>query len=157
MRAMLTMGAVLLALCAVALADDLTLERRKELEKKAQELGDKAYQQYQLGKVIEARELLREVVATYRALYPSKDYAQGHPDLARGLNSLANLHQAAGEYAKAEPLFREVLATYRALYPGEHFPQGHADLARSINNLATLHQHAGEYAKAEPLFREALD
>jgi len=38
------------------------------------------------------------------------------------INSLAFLHQAAGEYAKAEPLYREALAMRRALHSKDNTP-----------------------------------
>jgi hypothetical protein len=42
-------------------------------------------------------------------------YPQGHPDLATGINNLAYLHGARGEYAKARPLFERALKMYREL------------------------------------------
>jgi CHAT domain-containing protein len=92
-----------------------------------------------------------------RALFPKSNYPDGHPFLARSLNNLGSLHQAAGEYGKAEPFFREALEMHRALFPKSKYPDGHPYLANSINNLGALHHYAGEYGKAEPLYREALE
>jgi CHAT domain-containing protein len=156
MRALLIGWVVVLAACAVAAADDLTPAQRKELEQKAFDLSREGARQYQAGDYAKAKELLREALAIYRALYPKEKYPQGHPDLAVSLGNLGDLHRFGGEYAKAEPLLKEALAMFRAMYPKDRYPQGHAYLATSINNLGQLHRFGGEYAKAEPLLKEAL-
>src|SRR5262245_23448129 len=109
MRALLTAGAVMLALSAAAWADDLTPERRRELEKKADELSEAGGQHYQRGEYTKARESFREALEIRRTLYPKKDYPRGHPDLARSITHLGYLHQQLGEYSRAEPLFQEAL------------------------------------------------
>src|SRR5262245_62113090 len=121
MRALLTAGAALLALGAVALADDLTPERRRELEKKADELSEAGGQHYQRGEYDKARESFREALELRRTLYPKKDYPRGHAHLAAGINNLATLHMAMGEYAEAEPLCREALDMDRALFPRDKY------------------------------------
>jgi CHAT domain-containing protein len=160
MRLTLTILAVLLSLLLAAAAadkdDKLTPERRRELEKKATELNKQGEKQYERGNLAKARGLCRQALDMRRALYPKKDFPNGHPDLAESITNVAFLHHAAGEYAKAEALYREALGMWRALYPKDKYPTGHADLADCINRFALLHKDAGEYAKAEPLFREAL-
>ena len=139
MRALLTTLAVLPALCAVTLADDLTPQRRQELEKKAQDLDQEALREYQHGAYAKAVELLTEALDINRQLYPKGKYSDGHPQLANSLSALGMVYHVSGEYGLAEPLFREALAMYRALFPRAKYPQGHPDLALSIHNLASLH------------------
>jgi CHAT domain-containing protein len=159
MRALVTMSAMVL-LALPLMADDkdkdLTPERRQELEKKALALKEEGDRQYRAGNHVKAKELFRAVLDMRRALYPKKDYPNGHPDLAQSINGLGFLHKAAREFGKAEALFREALGMYRAQFPREKYPSGHPILALSISNLGLLHQDAGEYGKAKPLFREAL-
>src|SRR5262245_61529771 len=138
MRALLTTGAVLLALCAAAPADDLTPQRRQELEKKSAELTTEGEQQYQRGDYGKAGELFREALELRRTLYPKDKYPQGHADLAYSLNNLGLLHWAAGAHAQAEAAYREALEMYRALYSKEKFPQGQPDLANTVSNLGLL-------------------
>src|SRR2546429_448842 len=147
MRMIGVIVALLLALPAMAAdkLDELTPERRQEMQKKAVELTAEAGRQYQRGEYVKARNLFHEALEIRRVLYPKGPHPKGHADLARSINTLAGLHRAAGEYGKAEPLCREALDMCRALYPKEQYPKGHADLARSINNLAALHKAAGEY------------
>jgi len=69
-----------------------------------------------------------------------------HPDVATGLNNLAELYDDQGRYAEAEPLYQRALALReQALGPT------HPDLATSLNNLAVLYNHQGRYAEAEPV------
>jgi CHAT domain-containing protein len=160
MRVILTLAA-LLALTVPAPAadkpDELTPERRKELEAKVLELNERGTDYYQRGDYVKAKASFREVLEICRTLYPKEQYPKGHPYLVGGINNLAAMHQMAGEYEEAEPLFREAVKLYRAMYPKEEFPNGHTDLAAALNNLAFLDQSMGEYRKAEPLYREALD
>src|SRR6516164_5028786 len=103
MRGMLTMLAVV-ALALPLRADDkdndLTPERRQELEKKAAALNAEGLRQYRAGSYVKAKEVLHEALDLYRALYPPKDYPKGHPGLATSINNLVALYQAAGEYGK---------------------------------------------------------
>jgi CHAT domain-containing protein len=160
MRVTSLMAAVLLALAVSAPAadepDELTPERRQELEKKAEDLTKEGERQHAAGDYAKAKESFREALDMTRALYPKDKFPQGHADLAQSINNLAVLHLAAGEFGKAEPLLKEALDMRRALFPKENYPKGHPLLAESINNLAMLRRDAGEFGKAEPLLKEAL-
>jgi CHAT domain-containing protein/Flp pilus assembly protein TadD len=136
--------------------EQLTPERRQELEKKAVALNEEGWRHNETGNYAKAIEVFREALESTRALYPKGQYPDGHPDLATSINCLGFMHYSAGEYGKAEPLLRDGLDMRRALYPESQFPDGHPDLARSLNNLGVLHLDAGAYGKAESLFREAL-
>jgi CHAT domain-containing protein len=154
--AMMVLLALPVAAYAADKSEELTPQRRQELEKKADDRNEEAARQYQLGNFVKARQACREVLEIHRRLYPKEKYPQGHPDLANSLNNLAFVYQAAGEDGQAEPLYQEALTMTRALYPKDKYPHGHSDLARSLNNLALLHFYAGEYGRAEPLLKEAL-
>jgi CHAT domain-containing protein len=159
MRVTSAIVAALLALAPSAAGEpeDLTPERRKEVEKRAADLHTEGERLYAAGDYAKARASFREALAMYRALYPKERYPQGHANLATCINNLAVAHKVAGEYGQAEPLYREALGMRRAIYPKDQYPQGHPDLVSSINNLARLHRATGEYGQAEPLYREALD
>jgi tetratricopeptide (TPR) repeat protein len=74
-----------------------------------------------------------------------------HPSVATGLNNLAVVLKAKGDYAGAEPLFRQSLEIReKALGPN------HPETADSLYNLADLFDARGDYADAEPLYRQAL-
>jgi CHAT domain-containing protein len=161
MRATVTTATVLLAWVVQAAAADkpqeLTPEKRQELETKALQLNEEGEQQYQRGNLVKARESFRELVEVGRALYPKEQFPDGHPALAAGLSWLARVYDKAREYSQAEACYRQALAMYRALYPKKKYPQGHSDLAVTINNLGFMYQSAGEFDKAEPLLKEALE
>ncbi len=78
-------------------------------------------------------------------------YGPDHPDVARGLNNLAELLLATNRFAEAEPLLRRALAIDEASYG-----PAHPTVARDLNNLALLLQDTNRLAEAEPLFRRAL-
>jgi hypothetical protein len=67
------------------------------------------------GECGKAEPLLKEALSMDRALYPEKDFSQGHPYFAASLINLAALHSYMGEYGKAETLYREAMAMYRSL------------------------------------------
>jgi CHAT domain-containing protein len=92
----------------------------------------------------------------YRALYPKKDYPNGHPAIANSIDTLATLYHTAGQYSKAEAALQELLAMCRALYPKKDYPNGHTQLATSIHNLARRYHDDGKAGNAEPLYREVL-
>jgi CHAT domain-containing protein/Tfp pilus assembly protein PilF len=159
MRRTAVIVAALLGLSAPAAGgpDELTPERRQELEKKADDLTQEGIRQYEARDYAKAKESFRQALDTRRALYPKDKFPQGHADIAKTVSWLGGVHQAAGESGKAEALFREALDMNRALYPRDKFPEGHADVARSLANLADLYHDAREYRKAEPLLREAVE
>ncbi len=100
-----------------------------------------------LARYNEAEPNLRKSLAIRRAALPA-----GHPDIATGLNNLANLLYAQNKLAETEPLYREALAIWRAALPA-----GHPEIATGLSNLAALLHDQNEPAEAEPLFREALE
>jgi tetratricopeptide (TPR) repeat protein len=74
-----------------------------------------------------------------------------HPDVAQGLNNLAELYHTQGKYEEAEPLYQRALKIReQALGPQ------HPDVAQSLNNLAALYHEQGKYEEAEPLYQRAL-
>ena len=161
MRVTSLIAAVLLALAVSAPAaddpDELTPERRKELEKKSGDLYEEAQRQADRGAYDKAAELLKEALDISRRLYPKEKFPEGHPSIAFCLNGLGAALDARGEYAKAEALWREVLEMRRRLYPPEKFPGGHAELANSLYSLGYVLRKQGEYDKAEPFCHDAVD
>src|SRR5262245_50087613 len=99
---MRTIGMVVLLLlscgCATAAdpAEDLTPERRQELEKKAAGFAAEGDRYYRAGNYAKAIEVVREALDIRRALYPKAQYPDGHPQLAQSISWLGFLHQAAG-------------------------------------------------------------
>ena len=61
------------------------------------------------------------------------DQAPEHPETATGLNHLALLLHARGDYTAAEPLYRRALSIRESALDPEH-----PDTAASLNNLAVL-------------------
>ncbi len=78
-------------------------------------------------------------------------FGPDHPDVARDLNNLAQLLQAANRLSEAEPLMRRALSIDEA-----SFGPDHPDVARDLNNLASLLQATNRLSEAEPLMRRAL-
>ncbi len=74
-----------------------------------------------------------------------------HPDVARSLNSLAELYMEQGKYGEAEPLCNQALAIDTKVLGPEH-----PDVAFTLNSLAVLYQEEGKYAEAERLYNQAL-
>jgi tetratricopeptide (TPR) repeat protein len=74
-----------------------------------------------------------------------------HPDVATGLNNLANLYDSQGKYSEAEPLYLDALKMIKRLFTGDH-----PAVATSLNNLALLYRNQGKYSEAEPLYLDAL-
>ena len=80
-----------------------------------------------------------------------KSFGPDHPNVAIGLNNLAELLQATNRLAEAEPLMRRALAIDE-----KSFGPDHPDVAIRLNNLAQLLQATNRLAEAEPLMRRAL-
>jgi tetratricopeptide (TPR) repeat protein len=83
-------------------------------------------------------------------LHP-RHHAKKHPDVAQGLNNLAMLYYAQGQYARAEPLYQRSLGICEKALGPEH-----PNVATSLNNLAGLYSDQGRYAEAEPLLQRSL-
>ncbi|KAH8098033.1 hypothetical protein JL720_955 [Aureococcus anophagefferens] len=78
-----------------------------------------------------------------------------HPDVAKLLNTQANLHYAQGRYEHADPLYR------RALHITERrMGEKHPDVATALNNLASLlyqtRQYVSVYGEAMAQYERAL-
>ena len=101
-----------------------------------------------LGKALhaEAEPLMRRALAI-----DEQSFGVEHPDVARGLNNLAQLLQATNRLAEAEPLMRRALAIDEQSFSAEH-----PNVAIRLNNLAQLLQATNHLAEAEPLMRRAL-
>ena len=99
-----------------------------------------------LGLYDKALPLLEEALQTRKAALGNE-----HIDVAKSLNSLANLLRVRGDYPGAVARHREALAMLRKLVGNEH-----AEVARNLNNLALALSAMGDYAASEALQREAL-
>lgn len=100
------------------------------------------------GKVKDAgtRDLARRAIRIKEAVLGSD-----HPDVARSVNSLANLLAESGDYAGAKPLFQRVLAIQEgALNPNNPL------LGKTLNNLANLISDMGDYTGSVPLYERSL-
>jgi tetratricopeptide (TPR) repeat protein/tRNA A-37 threonylcarbamoyl transferase component Bud32 len=75
-----------------------------------------------------------------------------HLDVARSLNSLANVHWELGEYAKGESLHERALRIRQ-----QKLGPNHPDVAQSLHNLALVYLKVGEYAKAEPVLQRSVE
>src|SRR5262249_18343369 len=136
----------LLALAGVSTADqELTPEKRQELQRQAQQLNAQGGQRYQQRRYAEATKVLQQALEIRKRLYPKAQYAQGHPLLALSLNDLGHLLKDQGEYGRALPYYQQALAMYQRLYPQAQYPQGHPHLAISLNNLGMLLWAQGEH------------
>jgi tetratricopeptide (TPR) repeat protein len=81
---------------------------------------------YRQDKFPQAEKTLREAISFKRKLYPN-----GHLDLARSLNNLANIVSSQQRDHEAVPIFEEAHRYYRQALG----PQG-SELASSLSNLA---------------------
>ena len=94
----------------------------------------------------EAEPLYRRTLAI-----EEKSFGPEHPNVARGLNNLAELLRATNRLAEAEPLYRRALAITEKSFGPEH-----PDVAIRLNNLAELLSATNRLAEAEPLYRQVL-
>lgn len=80
-----------------------------------------------------------------------QEYSSTHPNVATGLNNLAELYRTLGRYREALPLFQRALAIReKVLRPT------HPHVAFSLNNLALLYLAQEQYEEALPLLQRAL-
>ena len=79
-------------------------------------------------------------------------FGPDHPNVAIGLNNLAQLLQATNRLAEAEPLYAPRARDRRDRATARIIPKWRSDL----NNLALLLQATNRLAEAEPLMRRAL-
>jgi CHAT domain-containing protein/Tfp pilus assembly protein PilF len=112
----------------------------------SRELIHRAVTLYGEGKYDEALPLVERAVAlSERALGPE------HPEVARALATLGELHRVKGDYARAEPHHQRALAIYEATLGAEH-----EATATTLGNLALLNHAKGDYARAEQLYLRSL-
>ena len=106
------------------------------------------------GRRSEALVTAQEAVALYRALAKANPQAFT-PDLAAGLNNLANHQSEAGDRQAALDTAQEAVALRRSLAAAN--PQAFtADLAMSLNNLALRQSEAGDRPAALVTAQEAV-
>ena len=107
----------------------------------------------QLGLYWHARGLFDTAEPLFRRalVIGERSYGHDHPNVASGLNNLAEVLRATGRFGEAEPLFRRSLAIYERSYGHDH-----PNVATALNNLARLLGDTGRLGEAEPLFRRSL-
>jgi tetratricopeptide (TPR) repeat protein len=86
-----------------------------------------------------------------RALTISEGVSPQHPEVARSLNNLADIHAIQGHYAQAEPLYRQALTILE-----EAFGPEHPEVAYALSHLGNLCFRQARYAEAEALHRRAI-
>ena len=96
----------------------------------------------------EAELLFRESLEMKRVLY-SDDV---HPEIAMGLNNVAFMLHAQGQYDEAEQLYREAIEMNRTLLGGDH-----PDVAMALNNLAFVMREKGDLKASIAMSRESLE
>jgi tetratricopeptide (TPR) repeat protein len=102
---------------------------------------------YQQGRYPEAERLLRDALATQKTLL-----GETHGDIARTLQNLSKVAEAAGNLEAAIPLMQSALDMQRKV----RGKLPHPDVAEELNDLGYMRQQNGEYAAAEALFLESL-
>lgn len=75
-----------------------------------------------------------------------------HPDVAYGLNALADLYVDSGEHETAAPLFKRAAFIFQKAYG-----QDNLDFANSLFGLAYVKRLSGDYAEAEFLCRKVVE
>jgi CHAT domain-containing protein/Tfp pilus assembly protein PilF len=135
-----------IAAVAVLVAIPKAVQAQTAASASLEQLNSQVLELYSAGRYREAIPLAKQVLAILEtALDPQ------HPNVAIGLDTLAQLYGAAGAHAQAEPLFKRALAIREdALGPQ------HPDTARSLNNLAAHYHDAGAYSQAEVLLKRVL-
>ena len=77
-------------------------------------------------------------------------FGPDQPEVAYGLNKLAELYYSQGQYAQAGPLYKRALEIYeKALGPD------HLDVATSLENMAKLYRKTGQEKSAQELEKRA--
>jgi eukaryotic-like serine/threonine-protein kinase len=80
-----------------------------------------------------------------------KHYGDAHPEVARSLESLAQVLGVQGRHAEAEPMIYESLKILRQAH-GER----HVEVASVMQGLGAALRSQAKYDQAEPMYREAL-
>ncbi len=100
-----------------------------------------------LARNSEAEPLFEQALALREELH-----GPDHPDVAIGLNNLAQLIKATNRLTEAEPLMRRALEIDEAALGPDH-----PSVARDLNNLARLLHDTSRPTEAEYLMRRALE
>lgn len=100
----------------------------------------------QQGRAAEAEELVRRALSRREKLLGDQ-----HPEVARLLNSLAQICRSLRKLNEAEALAREALTRRQKLFGREH-----REVASSLNTLGTILGEQGNLLEAEKVAREAL-
>lgn len=74
-----------------------------------------------------------------------------HPDVALGLNNLAEVYRKQARYGDAERLHQRSLEIRRNSEAADPL-----DVAQSLNNLAGLYREEGKQKESQPLYEESL-
>jgi class 3 adenylate cyclase/tetratricopeptide (TPR) repeat protein len=98
------------------------------------------------GRYAEAEALLERALAMRE-----RELGPDHPDVAYGLNNLANVYFDQGRFAEAQPLLERALATLQRAHGPDH-----PDVASSLNNLANVHSAREQYTQAQQLLERAV-
>ncbi len=109
-------------------------------------INELALYAYERADFTEAEALYRRGLAIDEASYGAR-----HPNIATGLNNLAELLRVTNRPTEAEPLYRRALQIDEASYGPTH-----PKVAIRLNNLALLLRYTNYYTEAESLFRLAL-
>jgi len=102
---------------------------------------------YQQGRFPEAERSLRDALVTQEQLF-----GETHGDIARTLQNLAKVVEAAGDLDAAIPIMQSAVDMQRKM----RGKLPHPDLAEELNDLGYMRQQNGDYAAAEALFTESL-
>ena len=113
----------------------------------AQALGNLAVLYFREGKFEEAEKQNREAVAIKRKLYPD-----GHLELARSLNNLANNLATMNRADDAVAAYQEAHGYYRKALGPES-----SELASSLSNLAITYSTSDRLDRAEELMAQVVD
>jgi CHAT domain-containing protein len=152
---------LLLSIVTPAFADEpkppmLTPEGQK-LADEATKLHDEAFQLYQQGKAADAIVKVRQALEIRQKLYPTAKFPDGHPDLAKSLNSIGLVLKALGQAEPALPYYRQSLEMHRKLYPAAKYPDGHPQLALGLNGMGAALLSMGQAEQALHYSRKGLE
>ena len=109
-------------------------------------LSQEIEQLRQAGKIAEAIPVAEKAVAATERLR-----GPNHPDVAKALDTLAELYIAQSKYAEAEPLLKRSLAILERTAGPDN-----VDVAQTLDNLGTLYEKQGRSADAERLRKRAV-
>jgi len=121
-----------------------------------EELERKGHQLWVDGNYEDARQVLEELLSTYRRLFSADKFPDGHPKIASTLTALGVVLGEQGKFDAAISFQTESVAMYRRLYPAHRSPRGHPDLWRALISLGGLRRDEGDIDAARRLFEETL-